>query len=272
MSSLVPFDQATLSEPLGGGRYRFTLTEDWFGFRSPHGGFLAAATLRAIQAEVADPARHPRSLTVHFAAAAALGDVEIAVQEERRGGRLSTVSARVSQEGQVMALALAALSTGREGIDYQDDPAPEVAGPETLEPFPRRGGFMQHLDSRPALGAPPFSGAPRAETGGWVRFVAPVAIDAAAITCFADAWMPAIMPRLESPAMFPTVDLTVHFRAELPTPGLEPGDFVLCRFTSQHAEQGFWEESGELWTRDGRLLAQSRQLALVLRRPSQRRG
>jgi acyl-CoA thioesterase len=266
----LPFDQATRSEPLGGGRYRFTLTEDWFGYKAPHGGFLAAAMLRAMQAEVADDARHPRSMTVHFAAGAAVGDVEIEVREERRGGRLSTVSARVHQGGQVMALALAALSTGRDGPHYADAPAPEVASPEAIEALPMRRGFAQHLDYRPAIGARPLSGAQRAESGGWMRFVEPAPIDAAAVVCFTDAWIPAILPRLQQQAMFPTIDLTVHFRAELPVAGAGPGDSVLARFTSQHAEQGFWEENGEVWTAGGRLLAQSRQLALVIPRPTQR--
>jgi len=263
----MPFDQATRTEPLGDGRYRFSLTEDWFGFKAPHGVFLAAGMLRAMQAEVADEARHPRSLTVHFAAAATIGDVEIHVREERRGGRLSTVSARVHQAGHVVALALAALSVGRDGPAFTDSSPPSTVGPEAIEPRMVGRGFAQHLDYRQALGAPPLSGAEHAESGGWMRFREPAPIDAAAITCFTDAWIPAILTRLDQQAMFPTIDLTVHYRAELPMPGLDPGDFVLARFTSQHAEQGFWEENGEVWTTDGRLLAQSRQLALVIPRP-----
>ncbi len=261
----VAYDVATRSRPLGGGRYAFTLTEDWFGWQSPHGGFLAGVLLRAMQAEVADEARHPRSHTVHFAAAAQVGDVEIEVREERRGGRLSTVSARLSQAGSVMALALAALSASRDGPEFNDAPAPEVAPPEAIETMPGRRGFARHLDYRPALGTEPFAGGPRAETGGWMRFVEPAPIDAAAVACFADAWIPAVFSRLDSRATVPTVDLTVHFREELGS-GLPAEQFVLARFTSTRAERGFWEEDGQLWSRDGRLLAQSRQLALLIAR------
>jgi acyl-CoA thioesterase len=35
-------------------------------------------------------------------------------------------------------------------------------------------------------------------------------------------------------------------------------------FRSQTARDGFVEEDGEIWTRDGVLLAQSRQLALLI--------
>jgi acyl-CoA thioesterase len=38
------------------------------------------------------------------------------------------------------------------------------------------------------------------------------------------------------------------------------------RFESRLAAGGLWEEDGEVWSRDGRLLAQSRQLAMIRER------
>jgi acyl-CoA thioesterase len=46
-----------------------------------------------------------------------------------------------------------------------------------------------------------------------------------------------------------------------------PEDPVLVRFTSRTASGGFFEEDGEVWAPDGTLLAQSRQLALLLAPP-----
>ena len=61
----------------------------------------------------------------------------------------------------------------------------------------------------------------------------------------------------------PTVDLTIHFRGPLPQPAAEPGERVLAVFRTRLAREGFLEEDGELWSRDGVLLAHSRQLALL---------
>ena len=44
---------------------------------------------------------------------------------------------------------------------------------------------------------------------------------------------------------------------------MAPEDYVLGRFASRLSVAGVWEEDGELWTRGGELIAQSRQLALV---------
>ena len=62
----------------------------------------------------------------------------------------------------------------------------------------------------------------------------------------------------------PTVDLTVHFREPLPVLTMAPEDHCFGRFWTTMSRDGFIEEDGEVWSPDGRLLAQSRQLAVHL--------
>jgi acyl-CoA thioesterase len=50
-------------------------------------------------------------------------------------------------------------------------------------------------------------------------------------------------------------------------PGARPEDYVLASFRTNVVAEGFLEEDGEIWTREGVLLAQSRQLAAVLPAP-----
>jgi acyl-CoA thioesterase len=45
---------------------------------------------------------------------------------------------------------------------------------------------------------------------------------------------------------------------------MAPGDPVLARFSSSTSHDGFFEEDGAIWAPDGTLLAQSRQLALLI--------
>jgi acyl-CoA thioesterase len=55
----------------------------------------------------------------------------------------------------------------------------------------------------------------------------------------------------------------VHFRDHAALDQQDPSDYVLSVFRSRLATEGFFEEDGELWSRDGRLLAHSRQLAIA---------
>jgi acyl-CoA thioesterase len=56
----------------------------------------------------------------------------------------------------------------------------------------------------------------------------------------------------------PTVELTVHVRAR-PVPG-----WLRCRFETRFVAGSYLEEDGELWDESDRLVAQSRQLAMLL--------
>jgi acyl-CoA thioesterase len=264
------FDTDTAVTPLGDGRFAADIDREWWVGRGPHGGYVAAIVMRALTAALGDPERAPRSLTIHFTAPPREGPAEIEARVERSGRSLSTLSARMTQGERLVALALAAFSRPYpSAVEFAEAP-PAVRPPEDARPVPEmpdRPGFIRFLDMRPALGARPFSGSEEALTGGWLRLAEPRPLDPVALAFYADAWWPAAFPRLERPALAPTVDLTVHFRATLPVTE-EPHDFLLGAFRSRTAGEGFVEEDGELWTRDGRLLAQSRQLALLVPPPA----
>jgi hypothetical protein len=69
---------------------------------------------------------------------------------------------------------------------------------------------------------------------------------------------------MEEPSFVPTIDLTIHWRAPLDAVrGEHP--WVLGLFSTSLGAGGTWEEDGQLWSEEGVLLAQSRQLAIVRR-------
>lgn len=262
-TELSAFERATAVEPLGAGRFSATVDEGWFAVRGPNGGYLAAIVLRAMAAAVGDPARAPRSLTLHYTRPPAAGTVELAVTVEREGRRLSTVTARLEQEGRLCVLALAAFSEEFDSLAEYADRPPVVPHPEAIDPVPQERAAVsiaQRFVIRPAIGAAPFSEADEAVTGGWLAFrEGDPPLDPAALAMLADAWIPAPFVRAASPFAAPTIDLTIHFRA----PDVLAEWPVLAVFRSHFAHGGFFEEDGELWSADGRLLAQSRQLALM---------
>src|SRR3954447_4065298 len=266
------FDRDTSVSEIEAGVFEGHVNRDWWIVFGPNGGFLAAMLVRAMAAAVDDPPRAPRSLTIHYTTAPAEGSVRIATTIERAGRSLTTVSARMEQAGRLIALAIGAFSRERiAAVEFSEAAAPEVPAPEAVPLMTMAGTpppFTRQWEIRPAIGTPPFSGSGGSTlTGGWIRPLnmvgdgspGPDPIDAALVAQLADAWLPAVFTRLTEPNAVPTIDLTIHFRADLPL----PADYVLVTFESRLSQGGFVEEDGAIWTRDGRLVAHSRQLALL---------
>jgi acyl-CoA thioesterase len=246
----------------------------WRAGRGPHGGYLAAMILRALIETVDDAARAPRSLTIHYARAPAPGAVSIVATIERKGRSLSTLSARMEQDGALVALALAAFSVPWQAPHVAELAMPDVAprdpARETAIPlFKGAPAFTRHLIVQPRIGAVPFQGsdAPM-EIGSWLGLAEERPIDALSLAFFSDALFSPPFIRLSEPSTTPTVDLTIHFRTPMPrTQEPDPGELCFARFRSGLIQEGFFDEDGVIWASDGTVLAQSRQLGIVLPLP-----
>ena len=263
------FDADTSLEPAGSGRgWTGEIVPGWETPRGPLGGYVMAILMRGLELAVDDAQRQARSVTMHFLRVPEAGPVEVSAKVEREGRSLTSVSGRLEQGGKPVGLALAAYSKPWEGPTLNDEtPMPEVPEADTIEtPTQRqlRGqtppAFVERMVMQHRFGDKPFSGADRGETGGWIGIREDRPIDSLAIAVLADAWFPAPWPRLAELAPAPTIDLTIHFRAPLPV----EVPLLLGHFVSRHVRDGFFEEDGLLWAPDGTLVAQSRQLGLLL--------
>lgn len=268
------FAAETAVRALGSGRYEAQMHRSWWIINGPNGGYVAAVMLRAIVAEVADAARRPRTLSVQYLRAPAEGAVEVQVAIERSGRTVTNVSARLFQDGRLMGLALAALAVDREApVAFDDTPGLPTGDGGAALPMPEQIAVAEvdperdvpmrtHYDLRWALGALPFQPdpvAPRARSGGWIRPAEPEPIDEVVLTAISDAWLPPVFSRAAVPLAVPTIDLTVHFRS-LPA---DPLDHCFVEFDSPLAQDGYLTEHGRILDRHGRLLAESRQLAVL---------
>jgi acyl-CoA thioesterase len=259
------FDRDTAVILAGDGRFRARIDAGW-SVIAPNGGYLAALVLRALALAVDDPARAPRSFTIHYTTPPEPGEAHGETRVERRGRSLTTVSGRLLQGDRLVALALAAFSAPREGYGFSAARMPEVAPPERCPRIEPRFEIHRRYEQRWAIGSLPFSGGPEARNGGWIRLAEARPLDAFAVAAYCDAFPPAVFSSAVEGAIrpgVPTIDLSIHFRSPLPLPGAAPDEFCLATFSSRLAHQGFLEEDGEIWSRDGVLLAHSRQLAIL---------
>jgi acyl-CoA thioesterase len=259
------FDADTALAPAGEGVWEGAIAEGWATPRGPLGGYVMALVLRGFELAVDDPARSPRSVTMHFVRVPEVGPVTVRATVERAGRSLSTVSGRMEQDGKLLGLALGAYSVAWESPSLGESPMPDVTPAEGRGPVPDLGrgtppAFTEQLTMQHRFGAAPFSGAEHGKTGGWLGLREERPVDAMTIAVLADAWFPAPWPRLRRLAPAPTLELTIHFRVELPL----RDTLLLGRFTNRLVRDGFFDEDGELWAPDGTLVASSRQLALLL--------
>ncbi len=243
--------------------YDAEIAEGWDIGGNANGGYVIALAARAM-ADAVD--RPPLSVTAHYLAPGKPGPVEIVVDVIRSGRRMATVAARV-RAGTTEVLAL----LGTFADQAPGGPSVITGEPPLLPPSeecvsaapPVDSGFhhrilssMRPVDAGFRVGRP--SGT--AEVEGWFALPDTEEIDVFALLMATDAFAPVVFNRSEFPVGWsPTLELTVHVRG-VPAPGP-----LRCRFASRFISDGMFDESGELWDSTGRLVAHSRQLALVPR-------
>jgi acyl-CoA thioesterase len=265
---MTKFDADTGLSSVAPGVFEGRIDPAWRIVRGANGGHIATIVLRGMTMTV-DEGWGPRALTVHFARVPKEAPFTISTQVERAGRTMSTLTARLIQEDKLVAFGLAAFSLPRTGPEFSDLSMPEVPSPDDLEAVADRGDFPfgQQFDIRRALGPEVPDPSNPAETGVWIRLREPRIADYLVVTQLMDAWAPSVFVKLGQGgggAGVPTIDMTFHYREALPLEGAKPDDWYLAVFRTHTARDGFIEEDGWLWSRGGKLLAQSRQLALLI--------
>jgi len=265
----VSFTNDTRLERRASGRYRGDVARRWWVDRGPNGGLLAALAVAAATRELDDPDRRPCSLTLHFLVPPREGELDVSVSVERTGERVTNCRLRMHQGERTTALGLLSLARPIDASDaYVQARVPDVPSPGELAPLPLDAPgvppFLRNYEFRFAAGGLPFTGAEAAETAVWVRTASRRRPDAIAVAAFADAWARTPLVRRRAPAPVPAIDLTVHFRDHDWYGRAADDDFVLAAFRSRLLAHALFEEDGELWSPDGTLLAQSRQLGMLL--------
>lgn len=251
----------------GDGTYAADVSHDWWVFTGPNGGYVASLVLRALTDAVGDPGRAARSLTVHYLRPAADGPAEVRTRVVRAGRSLTTVAADLHQNGKQVATALAAFATRRAvPVEFHDARPPYAtppdAAPHSTWPDDALPPISRQFTYRPLTTEAIFAGGADAEAAAWIRPRDPEPYDAVLLATVSDALVPAVFVKATAPLAAVTVDLTVHFRAPASRP-LDDG-WCLAAFRSTVAADGYVEEDGELYAEDGTLLAQSRQLAVLV--------
>lgn len=247
------------------GRAVARVPEDWGQGRSSLGGLIAALAVRALRPGLVE--RPLRSLLVSFVGPVSPGEVEIATSTVRQGGSMSQLEARLSQDGSVRCVTLAAAGARRGSqIVVPPLPRPDAPPPEDCGELPYVEGvypaFTQHFAYRWTHGATPFSGRPGHEIAGWCRFRdAPEPPSAEHVLTLLDAWPAPVLGQLSSPAPASSVTWGVDLVALDREAACE--EWWFYRSVADAAGDGYVQARAALWDPRGRLVALGRQTIAV---------
>lgn len=274
------FDRAIEVTPRDGGVFDADLDAGWHTGGSLNGGYLLALVGNAVRQSLSGSGHvDPFSVSAHYLSASVPGPATVETRVVRAGGRFSTVAATLVQDVDgtptPRIAALATYGDHDRAHDATTDaaaaalhlalPVPDLpprdqcvrssdAPEEVRRMVPlldRFGTLLDPASAMWAVGRPSRQGLIQ----GWFKLADDRPLDPIALLMVVDA-LPPVTFDLGMPGWAPTLELTAHVRAR-PAPG-----WAVVRHYTRTVAGGLFEEDCEVWDSTGRLVAQSRQLAL----------
>ena len=260
------------------GWYTADLPHAW-DFQTPSGGVLMTVAMRAMKAELDDPALRPISANTHFCSPVPAGPLEVRVEVLRKGNVAAQVRAALSSTtmpGPGLEVS-ATFGRDREGVDVVDAEPPPVKPPAESTPIVPgirdfRPRFLENFECRLGYGAAwwtkGWTPGP-ARIGRWFRYRVPARLadgrfDPLAIPPIADTMPPALIQTLGPggpPFHAPSLDLTIHFLEDT------TAEWILTWVHARRARAGYATADCEIWDDAGHLIAFATQTMLLRRRP-----
>jgi acyl-CoA thioesterase len=261
------FDDAT-RVAAGDSRWSGHSSEDYWAFVGPFGGVTAATMLRAI---IEHPRRagDPLSLTVNFCAPIAQGPFDLDVRLIKANRSTQHWSVELTQGTDVATLATAVFAARRPSWSHQPAQPPRAPPFEQTRPYPKSSlkmSWVRQYDFRFVEGEPKVAGGSNAAPANaysklWIGDRIPRKIDALSLMAMSDAFFARIFHVRRELVPFGTVSLTTYFHADADDLAKEDITRVLGVADARIFHKSYGDQSGELWSPQGRLLATTTQIA-----------
>ena len=236
----------------------------------PYGGVTAAALVQAMQ-------QHPQclgdpvSLTVNYAAAVGAGAFVIdanPVRTNRSTQHWMLTVKQADEQGQlqVVTTATAVTALRRQTWSTSDAPMPRVppsAEAMRVPPLVDAVEWLNRYEMRFVDGILPMT-----EDGAehdsrsllWVRDNPPRPLDFVALAAVSDVFFPRIWLRRAKHVPAGTVSITVYFHAGREELAAAGDGLLLAQARGQEFRNGFFDQSAQLWSESGVMLATSHQI------------
>jgi acyl-CoA thioesterase len=251
--------------PVAPGRWRTVAEPEW---RNPGGGlwggYAIGLCIRVLEAEP-EATGEALSLTLTYAAGLPAGELDIRTRRLRQGGSIGVWEVELLPAGsdQVGVHAIVTLARRPVTPAFAFARMPEAADPESLPSTQMPGGMLHFgasaFERRTLDGFPPQPSA-SSRSLAWVRSRRGP-LDKAMLGMMTDNSAPRVMYALGPRVMTTTLSLTAYLHATVEEIAAVGEDFILVECEGRVGGGGASDERSSYWSRDGRLLATSEQLA-----------
>lgn len=234
----------------------------------PFGGSTAATALRAVLLHP-DLLGEPIALTVNYAAATVAGAFSITARPVRTNRStqhwvIELAQANASGDEEVVLTATAITAVRRSTWGASETPMPDAPFAEAA-PRPRllAPEWTQRYDMRVVRGMIPqvWEGA---EQGSlmqlWVRDEPPRPVDFTSLVAMSDVFYPRVWLRRATRVPAGTVSITTYFHASSTELQAVGSGHLLAQAKAQTFHHGFFDQTAQLWSEAGLLLATSNQM------------
>ncbi|KPF95103.1 acyl-CoA thioesterase [Rhodopseudomonas sp. AAP120] len=265
--SIHPFDAATRVELLG-GRWQGATSDDYHAFVGQFGGATAATLLRALMAQ---PERtgDPLAFTVNFCAPIAAGRFDLTPRLIKATRSTQHWGIELTQGGDdVEAFATAVFAQRRETWSHRPAEMPQTASYDEAPVYSRAGVAaawvrqfeFRFVENEPSFGAGTQAGPASPHTKAWIGHAVPRTLDLLSLSAIADAFFARIFHVRGELLPIGTVSMTTYFHVDAADLVAEPITAVLGVADANVFHKSFSDQTGELWSPSGKLLATTHQI------------
>ncbi len=227
----------------------------------PFGGITAAVLLKAL---LDHPKRQgdPVTMTVNFAAPIQDGTFAIETKLMRTNRSTQHWFVSLSQNDEVVATGTAVFATRRETWGVTDLQSPSLSDNMELVANEMLPPWTQNYKFHMVGGAAAFfsSDSRTSETLQTIRDNPPRPLDFASLTAICDVFFPRVFFRLGQIVPVGTISLTVYFHSDAAALAAHGDAEVIGHARAHKFHNGYFDQSAEIWSLAGDLLATTTQI------------
>lgn len=261
-----PFDAATkLTEE--SGIYQGHTSEHYANMLGPFGGITAATLLKSVM-DHPECQGEPTALTINYAVAISDGTFNIKANPTRTNRATQHWYIELYQNEKVIVTGTAVFANRRETWTATEAQFPNVPSAEKIPSIPAIDdlpAWVKSYDIKIIEGAPlAFTHPDKDEidnsvTTQWIHDEPKRPIDFLSLASMCDAFFPRIYVRRNQLVPIGTVSLTIYFHADAKALKENSDKYLLGQARANQFQNGFFDQTAEMWTEDGKLIATTNQ-------------